>query len=188
MQVFLASIPLQNARVVVVGGGEPALAKLRLFLSSPADLSWFTPDGPPPHNEQSRNGPPPIVRGPVAEDFCNARLVFIAIEDDVEALRLAALARSAGALVNVVDKPALADFQTPAFVDRDSVVIGIATGGAAPILARDIRSKIEAIIPAATGPLARLAGDIRDTVKASVPDFLARRRFWERAFRGHAAD
>ncbi len=188
MQVFLASIPLQNARVVVVGGGEPALAKLRLFLSSPAQLFWFTPDGPPPQNEQSRGGPTPIVRGPVAEDFCNARLVFIAIEDDVEASRLAAVARSAGALVNVVDKPALADFQTPAFIDRDSVVIGIATGGAAPILARDIRSKIEAIIPAATGPLARLAGDIRDTVKASVPDFLARRRFWERAFRGHAAD
>ncbi len=188
MHVFLASIPLSDTRVVVVGGGEPALAKLRLFITSPAELIWFTPDGPPPEKERSRGSPAPITRIPTAEDFSNTRLVFIAMEDEVEAARLAVVARSAGALVNVVDKPALADFQTPAFVDRDSVVIGIATGGAAPILARDIRSKIEAIVPAAVGPLARLAGDIRDTVKASVPDFLARRRFWERAFRGHAAD
>lgn len=188
MRVFLASIPLDRTRVVVVGAGEPALAKLRLFLTSPADLVWFTPEGAPPAIERSRDAPEPIVRMPNVDDLSGARLVFIGLADEDEAARLADVARAAGAQVNVVDRPWLGDFQTPAMIDRDQVVVGIATGGTAPILARDVRSRIESVLPAALGPLARLAGELRDTVKATVPDFLARRRFWEKAFRGPAAD
>lgn len=87
----------------------------------------------------------------------------------------------------MVDKPHLSDFQTPALIDRDEVVIGIATGGSAPILARDIRTAVEGVLPAGLANVARLARELRDTVKASVPDFMARRRFWEKAFRGPAA-
>ena len=188
MRVFLASIPLDRTKVVIVGGGEQAINKLRLFLTSPADLHWFTPDGAPEAIDSPRAAPEPVLRMPGAEDFIDARLVFIGLTDTDEAIRLAALARAAGAQVNVVDKPALSDFHTPALIDRDGVVVGIATGGTAPILARDLRSKIEAILPAALGPLARLAGELRGTVLATVPDFMARRRFWERAFRGPAAD
>ena len=188
MRVFLASIPLDHARVVVIGGGEAALAKLRLFADSPAEVLWFAPEGLPGATSMPRGGPVPIERTPVEDDLWGSRLVFIALDDETEAARLAGVARAAGAQVNVVDRPALGDFQTPALIDRDQIVVAIATGGAAPILARDLRSKIEAILPAALGPLARLAGELRDTVKATVPDFLARRRFWERAFRGSAAD
>ncbi|KAK0360246.1 hypothetical protein LTR94_028038, partial [Friedmanniomyces endolithicus] len=76
---------------------------------------------------------------------------------------------------------------TPALIDRDEVVVGVATGGSAPILARDLRSAIEAVLPAGLANVARMARDLRATVKASVPDFMARRRFWEKAFRGPAA-
>ncbi len=188
MRVFLASIPLENTRVVVIGGGEAALAKLRLFNDSPAEVVWFAPDGAPEATGMPQNGLAPQQRTPDVDDLAGARLVFIALEDGDEAARLGEVARGVGAQVNVVDRPALSDFQTPALIDRDQVVVAIATGGTAPILARDLRSKIEAVLPAALGPLARLAGELRDTVKATVPDFLARRRFWERAFRGSAAD
>ncbi|WGM48031.1 Siroheme synthase [Brevundimonas sp. NIBR10] len=188
MRVFLAGIPLEDERVIVVGGGEAALAKLRLFVDSPAELVWFTPDGAPDRDRRPAGGPDPITRPPTREDLAGARLVFLALDDEAQAVSIAGLARDMGAQVNVVDRPALSDFQTPALIDRDSVVIGIATGGAAPILARDVRSRIEAVLPAALGPLATLAGRIRDRVKTSVPDFMSRRRFWERAFRGAAAD
>ncbi|AQR63133.1 hypothetical protein BZG35_16865 [Brevundimonas sp. LM2] len=188
MRVFLAGISLQGARVVVIGGGEAALAKLRLFIGSPADLVWFAPGGAPDPDRWSAGGPVPVIRTPTPADLTGARLIFVALDDEAEAVSVAGLARAAGAQVNVVDRPALSDFQTPALIDRDHVVIGIATGGAAPILARDVRSRIEGVLPEALGPLAALAGQIRDRVKASVPDFLARRRFWERAFRGAAAD
>lgn len=188
MRVFLASIPLTDARVAVIGGGEAAIAKLRLFTASPATVLWFAPGGTADRREWPEGAPEPILAAPEAADLQDVRLVFIAVDDAGEAERLAAVAHAAGAQVNVVDRPGLSDFQTPALIDRDQVVVGVATGGLGPILARDVRSRIEAALPAALGPLARLAGDLRETVKASVPDFMARRRFWERAFRGSAAE
>lgn len=188
MRTFLAAVPLDRARVVVVGDGEAALAKLRLFLNSPADLVWIAPGGPPEAETVPRDAPSPIVRPAEAGDFAGARLVFIAVDQEAEAARLAALARAAGGQVNVVDRPGLGDFQTPALVDRDELVAAIATGGGAPILARDLRARLEAELPAALGPLAGLARELRDHVKASIPDFMARRRFWERAFRGAAVE
>ena len=188
MRVFLASIPLEAAKIVIIGGGEPALAKLRLFLNSPAQVLWFAPDGAPETIETPLGASTPLLRTPDADDLAGARLVFIALGDLDQVQRLAGLARTAGAQVNVVDQPSLSDFQTPALIDRDEVVVGVATGGSAPILARDVRTAIENVLPAGLANVARLARELRDTVKASVPDFMARRRFWEKAFRGPAAD
>ena len=188
MRVFLASIPMDGARVIIVGNGEAALAKLRLFVKTPARLIWFAPHGAPVGPGALQGGPAAIERLPTAADLTGARLVFIAMDDDAVVHDLAASARAAGAQVNVVDRPALSDFHTPALIDRDEVVIGVATGGSAPILARDIRSRIEAVLPPGLTQVATLARDLRDTVIASVPDFMARRRFWEKAFRGPAAD
>ena len=52
MRVFLASIPLEAAKIVIIGGGEPALAKLRLFLNTPAEVAWFAPTAPPPRSRR----------------------------------------------------------------------------------------------------------------------------------------
>ncbi|UQV19100.1 hypothetical protein MU852_04405 [Brevundimonas albigilva] len=73
MRVFLASVPLEAARVVIVGAGEPALAKLRLFLNTPADLAWFAPDGEPATLETPQGAPAPAGRTPHAQDFAGAR-------------------------------------------------------------------------------------------------------------------
>ncbi|NBB50928.1 uroporphyrinogen-III C-methyltransferase [Rhizobium sp. CRIBSB] len=188
MRVFLASIPLEDAKVVVIGSGEAALAKLRLFVSSPARIHWFAPDGAPAGPGAPLNAPAPVLRWPTTEDLTGARLVFIALDDSETAAAMAGMARGSGAQVNVVDRPHLSDFHTPALIDRDEVVVGIATGGSAPILARDIRSRIEAVLPEGLAHVGRLARDLRDTVIANVPDFIARRRFWEKTFRGPAAD
>lgn len=188
MRVFLASIPLDGRNVVVVGGGEQAVAKARLMARTPARLLWFTPDGAPAEAERPQGAADPIVRAPEAADFTGAALVFIALEDAAQAEALAALGRRAGALVNLVDKPHLSDFHTPALIDRGEVVVGVATGGSAPILARDIRARVEAVLPPGLDLLATLAREVRDTVKAAIPDFLARRRFWEKALRGRTAD
>ena len=42
MDQFLPAIPLKDARVVVLGAGEPALNKLRLFRTAPCELVWCT--------------------------------------------------------------------------------------------------------------------------------------------------
>jgi uroporphyrin-III C-methyltransferase/precorrin-2 dehydrogenase/sirohydrochlorin ferrochelatase len=187
MRVFLASIPLDDRKVVVVGAGEAGVAKARLLSRTPAQVVWFAPFGGPERDPRIA-GLGPIGRLPGRADFEGAALVFVALSEEEGAGVLAAEARAAGALVNVVDRPELSDFQTPALIDRGEVVVGVATGGAAPILARDIRARIEAALPQSLAVLAGLAREIRATVKAAIPSFIARRRFWERAFRGRAAD
>jgi uroporphyrin-III C-methyltransferase/precorrin-2 dehydrogenase/sirohydrochlorin ferrochelatase len=187
MRSFLASIPLDGRKVVVVGGGEAGVAKARLIAATPARLLWFAPDDLPPERERPK-GLTPVLAAPEDPDFQDAALVFIAVADRADAAWYAARAAAAGALVNVVDRPELSDFQTPALIDRGDLTVGVATGGSAPVLARDVRARIEAALPPGLDILGRVARDLRETVKASAPQGVARRRFWERAFRGRAAE
>jgi uroporphyrin-III C-methyltransferase/precorrin-2 dehydrogenase/sirohydrochlorin ferrochelatase len=90
--------------------------------------------------------------------------------------------------VNVVDSPALCTFTMPSIVDRSPVVIAISSNGAAPVLARLIRGKLETMIPASYGRLAYLARDFRDAVKAKFADTQSRRIFWEKTFQGPIAE
>ncbi len=181
MRVFLASIPLPGTSIVVIGAGGAAAAKARLFDGSGATLRWFA--GPEVEPDDAW-----ISRWPTAQDFAGARLVFIAVADARQSVAFARLARTKGAQVNVVDHPALSDFHTPALIDRGGVVVGIATGGAAPVLAREVRARVEAALPQGLGRLANLAEGLRETVVATLPDFMSRRRFWEAAFRGAPRD
>ena len=49
-------------------------------------------------------------------------------------------------------------------------------------------NRLETLLPARIGDLAALAGRLREEVKAALPDFADRRRFWERVLKGRAAE
>ncbi|MET0182500.1 MAG: siroheme synthase CysG [Caulobacterales bacterium] len=167
MQSFPAFFPLEGRRVVIIGAGEAAEAKARLFEASPGALERLT-------------------EAPSAEALSGAALVFIATEDPDLRTDAWRAARAAGVPVNVVDMPKLSDFFTPAIVDRGALVIGVSTSGGSPTLARDLRAKIEALIPAAYENLAAFAQGIRNRVVARRPQIDARRRAWESILRGSA--
>lgn len=188
MRVFPASIPLDGQTVIVSGAGFMAEAKARLFVGSPARLQWFTGKDTDPVASDIAQFAEVIRREPTRRDFRGATLVFIAGGTDREIDRQSRRARKAGALVNIVDSPKASDFQTPAIVDRDGIVVSIASGGAAPVLSVDIRAAIEQILPARIGVLADLARELRGTVKSVFDQFDDRRAFWERALRGKARD
>ena len=188
MQTFPAALPLEGKTVVVTGAGPMAEAKLRLFLTSPAQLRWLRGRQESASPSALENRAQTLDRAPEARDFEGAALVFIAEADPTARRQQARWARNAGALVNLVDEPAGSDFQTPALVDRDEVVVAIATGGAAPVLSVDLRAAIERLLPPRIGRLAALAREMRSTVKRLLGDFEARRAFWERVLRGPARD
>lgn len=188
MRVFPASIPLDGRTVIVSGAGFMAEAKARLFVGSPARLKWFTGTDTDPVASDIARYAEVIRREPTRRDFRGASLVFIACGEDHAIARQAREARARGAMVNIVDSPKGSDFQTPALVDRDAMVIAIASGGAAPVLSVDIRAQIERLVPARVGILADLARELRETVKSVLDKFDDRRAFWERALRGKARD
>jgi len=170
MRVFPAFIPLQGAKIVVVGDGDGAEAKARLAAGSIAELVRV-----------------PAARALEPAAYRGARLAFIALSDAARAEAAAKVAREAGALVNVVDRPRLSDFQTPAIVDRSPIVAAIGGGGAAPVLSRLLRGQIEAAWPERLGALAALAAELQDQVRAALPDLPARRAYWRRVLTGAAA-
>ncbi|MCG8442620.1 MAG: siroheme synthase CysG, partial [Caulobacterales bacterium] len=187
MKSFPAFFPMDGRRLAVVGGGELARRKIRLAAKTPARIEVYARVIDPAVREEFAGRAVFIDREPSAEDVRGAALVIIAALDRAEAEGLAARLRPAGAPLNVVDQPDLCDWTTPAIVDRGDIVIGVASGGTAPVIARDLRARIEALAPQRIGRLAAFAGAARDRVKAAIGDEAGRRRFWERFLRGPAA-
>jgi len=187
MDQFLPAIPLKDTRIVVFGATEAALNKLRLFRTAPCELIWCTL-GEPHETPADLNPNTLILTQPRPFSVLKtAKLVFIGVDDRKQARTLARKARNAGALVNVVDDLPLCDFYTPALIDRGAVTIALSSGGAGPVLVRDLRSALESVIAPGIGLLAETARSLRHTVSNAFPTVDARRAYWERALRGPAA-
>lgn len=173
--IFLA---LQGRRVVVAGGGETALAKLRILRKTTARLSVITEAPEPALQALAADGKITLISrafGP-GDALC-AALVYAASDDPVEDRRVAKLARADGALVNLVDNLEDSQFITPAIVDRDPVTIAIGTEGAAPVLARAIKADLEARLAPSLGVAARVGKGFRKLAEA-LPMGRKRRDFW----------
>ncbi len=105
-----------------------------------------------------------------------AALAIVAIEDEDEAHAAVSQLKARGILVNAVDRPALCDFTLPAIIDRDPVLIAIGTGGASAGLAKSIRQRFEASLPASLGTLAQALHSAREAIKARWPNPEDRRK------------
>ena len=127
MRYFPIFFDLKGRKVVVVGGGEEALRKVRLLLKTSARISVIAPLL---HDELASE---PRVEW-LARRFAphlldDAALVYSA---DPELNRLVSVeAKARGIPVNVIDGAEISTFITPSIVDRDPVVVAIGTEGTA---------------------------------------------------------
>ncbi|QFT60193.1 Siroheme synthase [Sulfitobacter sp. THAF37] len=173
--IFLAT---EGQRIALSGGGDAALAKLRLLLKTRARINVYASAPAPEIAAWADAGKLMLHRrafGP-GDALC-ARLFYAADEDADEDARTAAIARAEGALVNIVDNLHDSEFITPAIVDRDPVTVAIGTEGAAPVLARAIKADLEERLPTSLGTLARIGKGFRKMADA-LPFGRARRDFW----------
>ena len=178
MKHFPIFVALQNRPVILSGGGDAALAKLRLLLKTEAHLSVYATAPAPEIENWAADGRLTLIRRPLAAgDAQGAVLVYAADEDADQDAGTARLARADGAMVNIVDNLADSQFITPAIVDRDPVTVAIGTEGAAPVLARAIKADLEERLPATLGTLARIGKAFRKLAEV-LPFGRARRDFW----------
>lgn len=168
MQHFPIFLDLSGRPVLLLGAGEAASRKADLLRRAGADI------------RRAPHFAPALLAG------CALAIGADAPEADLQAL--AAAARAAGIPCNIVDRPDLCSFIMPAIVERDPLTVAVSSGGAAPVLARLLRARIEAAVPPAFGRLAALAARFRDTLRRRLPDPATRRRMQERAFAGPIAD
>jgi len=189
LAIFPAFHDVDGKAVIIVGDGAEAAAKVRLVGETRARIKLFTRDPSPELFRDAEAAAAEIIRlVPADEDFAGAALAFIATGDEETDKALRGGAKSQGVPVNVVDRPELCDFHTPALVNRAPLAVAIGTAGVAPVLARHVRARIETLLAPAYGDLAGLAERIRGAVVAAIPSGEARRRFWARFFSGAVAE
>lgn len=174
---------------LVIGGGEVAARKVSLLLKAQAEVTVVSPQLSRELADWHEEG----KLTHIARDFEDADieqpvLVIAATDDKPVNERVSELAKARGIPVNVVDNPKLCSFITPSIVDRSPVQIAISTGGASPVLARMIRTKLEGCIPAAYGRLGALVANFREKAKAKFTNVDQRRSFWEGILESTVAD
>ena len=178
MKHFPIFLAVEGRRIVVSGGGEAAVAKLRLLLKTQAALTVIAEDIAPEITAWEAGGKLRVVRRAMAPGDAMCVALFYAANDDaVEDARVTALAQADGALTNWVDNLGQSQFITPAIVDRDPVTVAIGTEGAAPVLARAIKADIEERLPRGLGVMARVGKAFRKAAEA-IPMGSMRRAFW----------
>lgn len=133
--------------VIVLGEGDAADAKRRLVMRAGGIVS----DDP----------------------GASAQLAFVALDEPDAA---AASLRARGVLVNVVDRPELCQFTTPSLLERGDVLVAIGTGGVSAGLAKQLRLRLETLLPASLAALAVKLGAAREAMRRRWPDAGERRR------------
>jgi uroporphyrin-III C-methyltransferase/precorrin-2 dehydrogenase/sirohydrochlorin ferrochelatase len=185
---FPAFHKVEGRRVVIVGGGGEAAAKIRLLSETSAHLVVFATELEAEAQRDLEAASATLERrSPIAADLVDAALVFAATGELETDRAVRDLAKSVGVPVNVVDRPDLCDFYTPSLVNRAPLAIAISTEGAAPVLARHVRARIEAMFSPRLGDLANLAESLRSRVAETIGTGEGRRRFWAHFFTGPTA-
>lgn len=172
---------LDNKPVLLVGGGEVAERKARLLLDAGAQLTVVAPELDPELAELAANGSIEWLAGEFAPAQLTGKWLVVAATDrrEVNALVYQS-ANQARIFANVVDDPKRSSFIMPSIIDRSPLMVAISSGGKAPVLARLLREKLEALLPQHLGAVATFAGSLRERVKARFATMGERRRFWER--------
>lgn len=145
---------LAGRPVIVLGDGALAEPKIRLVERAGGQVISDIDEG--------------IARG--------ARIAFVAHEDQARCSADAVRLQIAGLLVNVVDRPELCDFTTPSILERDPVLLAIGTSGASAGLSKQLRLRLEALIPADLGALADALYKGREAIRRRWPGVSDRRR------------
>lgn len=183
MHAFPMFIRTTNRKVVLVGGGEQAAQKARLLLKTDADLVVIAAALEDELKGIVDAGRARHFKHLTRDVFKGAVMVFVATGCPGSDAAAYALAKAAKCIVNVVDQPDLCDMTTPAIVDRDPIVVAIGSEGTAPVLTRDIKTRLEEMLPLNLGGLAALAGRLRPGVTRKVGQ-ADRRAFWAWVFKG----
>ncbi len=180
MEYLPINIRLRGRPVVLIGAGVVAARKARFLLAAGARLRVIAPQRDPAFDALAETHDIAFEeRAYASGDLEGAELVIAATPDPAVNEAVYEEARQRSVPVNVVDSPDLCSFIFPAIVDRSPLTVAISSSGASPVLARRVRSRIEAMLPAATADIAAFARRNRELIREGTASEDERRRLWE---------
>jgi uroporphyrin-III C-methyltransferase/precorrin-2 dehydrogenase/sirohydrochlorin ferrochelatase len=182
-------IDIKGKRCLVVGGGEVALRKCRLLVRCGAQIRLVATEISAEIQSLLSNPEHQLCHRAYTEaDMHDARLVIAATNSAELNTQLHEDAVARHIPVNVVDQPTLCTFIFPSVIDRDPIIVAVSSGAKSPLLARQLRARLETLIPAHLGKLADFAAQFRQRIQQTISDPLARRHFWESVLQGPVAE
>ena len=179
---------LRDQPCLVVGGGPVAARKINALLTAGACVTVVAPALCPALAQAAAAGQFAHVAREFRDSDVDRQLLIVSATDQADVnRRVADAASTAGRLANVVDDTELSAAIFPSIVRRGALTVAISTAGAAPVLARFVRARIEAMLSHSLGDLVALAARWRQRVQARVGSPGLRRRFWERVLADDSA-
>ncbi|MBT5387922.1 MAG: uroporphyrinogen-III C-methyltransferase [Porticoccaceae bacterium] len=189
---------LKGRRVVVVGGGEIALRKVRLVQEASALITIIAKDfcvdllAMAASDEAAGCNGLELITASYEHrlllQYPDTVLVIAATNYRALNRTVSEHAQAANILSNVVDDPGFSTVIFPSIVDRSPIQVAISSGGDAPVLVRLLRTRFESLLPAGMAKLGALAGRFRERVKDKFSNGADRKAFWEEVFYGAVAE
>ncbi|MFA0414061.1 NAD(P)-dependent oxidoreductase [Vibrio renipiscarius] len=184
MQYFPIFLDLKAKAVLVVGGGEVACRKVDSLVRAGAIVTIVSPTIDRYLKTLVEQNECQWIQNFYSKDQLSMRYVQVWATTDNPELnhQVHHDAKQLGLLVNVVDDQPYCDFITPSMINRGRIQVAISSGGASPVLVRNIRQRLEAQLPQNLNIQADFAASKRNDIKQALPDVESRRKFWERFF------
>ena len=183
MKYFPFFMKLSKQNVLLIGGGEVAERKLDLLLKASANVTIISLDFTDYIKKLADENSNILCIQEEYSDMAFGQKIYtyvIAATNNQDLNKIIAQdSKDRNILVNVVDKPDLCDFIFPSILERGDITVAVSTGGASPVLARMLRTKLETMIPGAYGRLAKLVSDNRIPVRNKLKNSKSNRIFWE---------
>lgn len=189
MRLFPAFFYTDDTHATVFGGGEEARRKVRLLAKTSALITVVIDTEIDPGFAEEFAGRITIApRDMAGQALDRSKFAIVACRTKENCDQSIIWAREYGVPINVVDQPEECDFTVPSILQRGEIVAAVGSGGAAPVLAKRVRTSLEALMPQNMGPLSELARDFRPRVYEMLSDGTKRRQFWETALNGDPAN
>ncbi len=179
-------LDLAERPVLVIGGGELALEKVRGLLAAQAVITVVAPNLIPELAQLRDEGVLiHIARGYRQGDMDGHAIIMAAMEDRSANVELQRDARATGVLINAADDPAHCDFILPAVVREPPLTLAISTGGGSPAIARRLREELSHYLSADTAPMAGLVAEVRADLRRRGVFRAIPADDWQTAMDGH---
>lgn len=175
-------LDIEGRRVLVVGGGPVGTEKIEKLVAHGARVRVVAPTITPEIEEMIAHGDILEYRARAyhPDDLDGCFLVIAATNLDAINRMVWQDAEARGMVCNIVDVPPLCNFIVPSIVRRGELAIAVSTGGASPVVAKNIRRELEERYGEEWEALVALMRDLRDDLKVRYLDMPSRRDAMER--------
>lgn len=116
------------------------------------------------------------------KDIADKFFVVAATDDEKVNKKVSEICFERNILVNTVDRKEYCNFYFPSIVRDGDIVVGVSSGGNSPVLARELRKKIEGVIPGNLDSINKWLGEIRPYIKEKISEEKSRKKYFEKIY------